>query len=147
MSYQFARINLAQSNYTPTVDWQYLDCRDSHTVDAVDNIYKTYCTYKKFSSVMPMFHSRYTDPMTDMIGYYDNNLLVAWSLIRRFDHENALCDQFAWTYHNPKSRLGIESLKTECAIYKARGFKFLYLEQAHLYKSEIDGFEILGPLE
>jgi hypothetical protein len=85
--------------------------------------------------------------MTDMIGYYDNNLLVAWSLIRRFDHENALCDQFAWTYHNPKSRLGIESLKTECAIYKARGFKFLYLEQAHLYKSEIDGFEILGPLE
>jgi hypothetical protein len=33
-------------------------------------------------------------------------------------------------------------MKTECAIYKARGFKYLYLEQAHLYKSEIQGFEI-----
>jgi len=37
-------------------------------------------------------------------------------------------------------------MKTECAIYKARGFRYLYLEQAHLYKSEIDGFEILGPM-
>ena len=44
-------------------------------------------------------------------------------------------------------RLGIESLQTECAIYKARGFKYLYLEQAHLYKQDMDGFEILGPLE
>jgi hypothetical protein len=47
----------------------------------------------------------------------------------------------------PKMRLGIETMKTECAIYRARGFQYLYLEQAHSYKSEIDGFEILGPLE
>jgi hypothetical protein len=38
-------------------------------------------------------------------------------------------------------------MKTECAIYKSRGFRYLYLEQAHEYKKEIDGFEILGPLE
>jgi hypothetical protein len=44
-------------------------------------------------------------------------------------------------------RLGIESMKTECAIYKARGFEYLYLEQANLYKKDIDGFEILGPLK
>jgi hypothetical protein len=84
--------------------------------------------------------------MADVIGYYDNSKLVAWSLIRRFDDRNALCDQFAWTYHRPKFRLGIETMKTECAIYRARGFDYLYLEQAHLYKSEIDGFEILGPM-
>ena len=95
---------------------------------------------------MPIFHSRYRDPMADIIGYYDNTKLVAFSLIRRFDQQNAQCDQFAWTYHKPKMRLGIETMKTECAIYKKRGFKFLYLEQAHLYKQEIDGFEILGPL-
>ena len=41
---------------------------------------------------------------------------------------------------------GIETMKTECAIYRARGFDYLYLEQAHLYKTEIDGFEILGPM-
>jgi hypothetical protein len=95
---------------------------------------------------MPMFHSRYRDPQADIIGYYDNAKLVAWSLIRRFDDRNALCDQFAWTYHRPRLRLGIETMKTECAIYRARGFDYLYLEQAHLYKSEIDGFEILGPM-
>jgi hypothetical protein len=85
--------------------------------------------------------------MADLIGYYDADRLVAWSLIRRFDQHNAQCDQFAWTYHRPKLRMGIETMKTECAIYKEQGFQYLYLEQAHLYKSEIDGFEILGPLE
>ena len=147
MSYQFARIELEKTNYTPAVEWKYLDNLDETTLNKLDEIYKYYCIYKHFASVMPMFHSRYKDPMADVIGYYDNNKLVAWSLIRRFDDQNAQCDQFAWTYHKPKMRLGIETMKTECAIYKERGFKYLYLEQAHLYKSEIDGFEILGLLE
>ena len=41
--------------------------------------------------------------------------------------------------------LGIKSLKNECAIYKKRGFDYLYLGQADHYKTKIDGFEILGP--
>jgi len=147
MSYQFARIDLSKTNYTPTVSWQYITSREPSVLAQLDSIYKTYCTYKHFASVMPIFHSRYFDPMADIIGYFDQDRLVAWSLIRRFDQHNALCDQFAWTYHNPKTRLGIETMKTECAIYRARGFKYLYLEQAHLYKSKIQGFEILGPLE
>lgn len=147
MTYQFARIDLKCTNYTPTVHWEYITDRSSDTLAKLDDIYRTYCIYKHFASVMPMFHSRYLDPMADVIGYYDQNRMVAWSLIRRFDEHNALCDQFAWTYHNPRQRLGIETMKTECAIYKSRGFDYLYLEQAHLYKSEIDGFEILGPLE
>jgi hypothetical protein len=147
MSYQFARIDLSKTSYTPTVSWQYITSREPLVLAQLDSIYKTYCTYKHFASVMPIFHSRYFDPMADIIGYFDQDRLVAWSLIRRFDQHNALCDQFAWTYHNPKTRLGIETMKTECAIYKARGFEYLYLEQAHLYKSAIDGFEILGPLE
>jgi hypothetical protein len=146
MSYQFARIDLAKTAYTPSVRWQCITGRDPATLAQLDDIYRQYCAYKHFASVMPMFHSRYTDPMADIIGYYDNNQLVAWSLIRRFDQHNALCDQFAWTYHQPKMRLGIETMKTECAIYRERGFQYLYLEQAHIYKSEIDGFEILGPL-
>ena len=147
MSYAFARINLAKTNYKPSVTWRYITSRDADTLSRLDRIYRDYCIYKKFASVMPMFHSRYTDPMTDVIGYYDQDQLVAWSLIRRFDDHNALCDQFAWTYHNPRLRLGIETMKTECAIYRARGFEYLYLEQAHLYKQEIDGFELLGPAE
>ena len=147
MSYQFARIDLSKTNYTPSVSWQYITSRESSVLAQLDSIYKTYCTYKHFASVMPIFHSRYFDPMADIIGYHDQDRLVAWSLIRRFDQHNALCDQFAWTYHRPRLRLGIETMKAECAIYKARGYQYLYLEQAHLYKSDMDGFEILGPLE
>ena len=143
-SYQFARIDLSKTNYSIDVEWMYITRPD---ISALNAIYRDYCVYKKFSSVMPIFNSRYTDPMTDVIGYYDHARLVAFSLIKRYDEHNALCDQFAWTYHNPKLRMGIETMKTECAIYKARGFKYLYMEQAHLYKSEIDGFEILGPME
>ena len=142
--YQFARIDLSQTNYSVNVECMFMDRPDIAELNAV---YKKYCKYKKFASVMPIFDSRYTDPMTDVLGYYDTGRLVAFSLIRRFDAHNALCDQFAWTYHRPEMRLGIESLKAECAIYKAKGFRYLYLEQAHEYKREIDGFEILGPLE
>jgi hypothetical protein len=142
--YQFARIDLSKTNYKINVEWMYMPHPD---ISALNAIYRAYCTHKRFASVMPIFDARYLDPMTDVIGYYDKAKLVAFSLIRRYDEHNALCDQFAWTYHNPRMRLGIETMKTECAIYRARGFKYLYMEQAHLYKSEIDGFEILGPLE
>jgi hypothetical protein len=144
MSYQFARIDLSKTDYQPTVKWSLLTYPD---IAELNKIYRDYCRYKKFESVMPIFDSRYTDPMTDVIGYFDQDQMVAFSLIRRYDDQNALCDQFAWNYHNPKLRLGIETMKTECAIYKERGFKYLYLEQAHLYKQEINGFEILGPME
>ena len=147
MSYQFARIDLSKTNYEPTVEWQYITSREPYVLAQLDDIYRTYCIYKHFVSVMPIFHSRYNDPMAEIIGYYDQDKLVAFSLIRKFDQHNAQCDQFAWTYHRPKLRMGIETMKTECAIYKQQGFQYLYLEQAHLYKSEIDGFEILGPLE
>lgn len=147
MTYQFARIDLSKTNYTTSIEWAYIEHFDAVTIDRLDDIYRTYCIHKRFASVMPMFHSRYTDPMTDVLGYYDNKKLVAFSLIKRYDKHNALCDQFAWTYHQPQLRLGIETMKAECAIYKARGFQYLYLEQAHLYKSSMDGFEILGPLE
>ena len=147
MTYQFARVDLSKNSYQPAVQWAYLDPTDSAVQERLLEIYRTYCIYKHFGSVMPMFVSRFLDPMADVIGYYDQDRLVAWSLIRRFDEHNALCDQFAWTYHNPRQRLGIETLKTECAIYRERGFHYLYLEQAHLYKQEIEGFEILGPME
>lgn len=145
MSYQFARIDLAKTSYRESVQWSYLD-KTPGEIDQCLDIYRTYCIYKHFGSVMPLFVSRLQDPMADVIGYHDRGRMVAFSLIRRYDDKNAMCDQFAWTYHDPKLRLGIETMKTECAIYQARGFDYLYLEQAHLYKQEITGFEILGPM-
>lgn len=146
MSYQFARIDLSRTNYSESVNWAYIRNFHDDMLHQLDDIYRTYCRYKHFSSVMPMFHSRYTDPMTDVIGYYDNNSMVAFSLIKRYDKHNVECVQFAWTYHDPRLRLGIETMKTECAIYKAQGFHYLYLEQAHVYKQQIQGFEFLGPM-
>ena len=95
---------------------------------------------------MPLFDNQFHDPLTDIVGYYHCNELVAFSLIKKYDQYNAEARQFAWNYADPELRLGIESLKNECAVYKARGFKYLYLGTADDYKKQIDGFEILGKL-
>ena len=142
MSYQFARIRLEETQYQPTTDWYYITEPD---IAQLNDIYRTYCIYKHFASVMPIFDSQYLDANTDIIGYRDAGDLVAFSLMKRYDDHNVLASQFAWTYRNPRTRLGIESLRTECAIYQQRGFKYLYLDQVHLYKQSFDGFEILGP--
>jgi hypothetical protein len=144
VTYQFARIDLSQTTYQPTVDWYYITKPD---MSVLQDIYRTYCIYKHFASVMPLFNSQFTDPLTDVIGYRDQDRLVAFSLMKRYDNKNVLASQFAWTYHNPRSRLGVESLKTECAIYRERGFQYLYLDQAHLYKQSLEGFEFLGGLQ
>ena len=144
MTYQFARIDLSKTTYEPVVTWEYL--REPNIAQLRD-IYSTYCIYKHFASVMPLFDSQFTDPMTDVIGYRESGELVAFSLMKRYDTENVLASQFAWNYRNPRTRLGVESLKTECAIYRDRGYKFLYLDQAHLYKQGLEGFEILGPIQ
>jgi hypothetical protein len=144
MSYQFARIDLAKTTYQATVDWKLLT---EPNIPVLRDIYRTYCIYKHFASVMPLFDSQFTDSTTDVIGYYEEGQLVAFSLMKRYDTKNVLASQFAWTYHNPRTRLGVESLKTECAIYRERGFEYLYLDQAHLYKQGLEGFEILGTLQ
>ena len=140
----YARIRLQATDYTAdSVTWSFIQ---DPNVDQLNSIYRRYCEHKKFQSVMPIFASEYTDPRNDIIGYWQDQELVAFSIIRRYDHVNAEAVQFAWTYSNPKSRLGVESLKTECAIYRDRGFDYLYLDQADDYKREIQGFEILGVL-
>jgi hypothetical protein len=138
----YARIDLERTNYTILQsNWQFIQQPNTQTLNA---IYAQYCNYKKFKSVMPIFDSEYTDLQTDIIGYFDNNQLVAFSLIKKYDCDNVEALQFAWTYHNPKLRLGITSLEHECALYKQLGYKFLYLGEANEYKSKIQGFEILG---
>lgn len=142
----YARIDLKQTMYQfipsskilpPPVD-----------IKNLNRIYKTYCDYKKFTSVMPIFDSEYRDPDIKIHGYYDPDnsaKLIAFSLIKIYDNVNIEAIQFAWDYERPELELGIKSLKHECAFYKAAGFKYLYLGGAEEYKSKIDGFEILGP--
>ena len=143
---EYCRIDLSKTNYTPMSG---TDCRyivhESMYPECFE-IYQQYCEYKQFNSVMPLFEQQFRDIYTEIIGYFSNQKLVAFSLIKKYDLENVEAIQFAWDYNDPKLRLGIESLKNECAIYKSRGFKYFYLGQADQYKSQIDGFEVLGKL-
>jgi len=135
---KFARIDLSKTNYTHTDKFKYLTIRD---YAELNEIYIKYCRYKQFSSVMPLF----VDNTMEIIGYYDSGL-IGFSLIRCWDQDNAECVQFAWDYKNPEYRLGIVSLENECAVYKARGFRYLYLGQDAEYKRQFDGYEVLGPI-
>ena len=82
----YARINLEKTDYsTLQSGWEFLRNPD---IKELNTIYTQYCRYKKFSSVMPIFDIEYTDPRNDLIGYHDGPKLVAFSIIRKHDHDN-----------------------------------------------------------
>ena len=139
---KYARIDLSKTDYKQIDNWQYIT---NPNINELNRIYLEYCRYKQFKSVMPIFDSQYLDQNTDILGYYDNDRLIAFSLIRKYDQYNAECAQFAWDYACPEIRLCIETMKHECALYKSLGYQYLYLGGADEYKKEIDGFEMLGP--
>ena len=144
---KYCRIDLSKTNYTPLKYAYHMSMlgRDAG-LDQLKEIYKKYCTHKKFESVVPLFDGMIFDKYTDVVCYYPDDKLSAFSLVKRYDRENAEALQFAWDYKQPELRLGLESLKHECAYYKNQGYKYLYLGLADEYKSQIDGYEILGPI-
>lgn len=144
---KFCRIDLSKTNYE-TFKFGHLlsSVEKDDRMEQIQEIYRKYCTHKKFESVVPLFSGMIFDRYTDVIGYYPNDKLSAFSIVKRYDRENAEALQFAWDYKNPELRLGIESLKHECSYYKSQGYKYLYLGLADEYKSQIDGYELLGPI-
>ena len=138
----YARIDLSKTNYEIAPFYKRIG---GPNPKVLERIYNAYCVHKKFKSVMPIFSEEYNDEKNNVLGYYDKDILVAFSLIRCYNNKNAEAIQFAWDYANPRLQLGIKSLQNECALYKKRGFDYLYLGQADPYKLKIDGFEILGP--
>ena len=138
---KYCRINLSQTNYTLSTHAYVMTDKP---VEQLKAIFKSYCEYKKFDGIMPIFDSQYIDPSNTVIGYSSNNKLVAFSLIRRYDEDNAESIQFAWDYKEPKLRLGIASLETECALFKEMGYKYLYLGPVEEYKKKFNGYEEIG---
>jgi len=143
MALKYCRIDLSKTNYVQLSNWMYLPNPD---INELNEIYKKYCKHKKFSSVMPMFENDYANTANEIIGYTFKEKIVAFSFITKLDKFSIEGNQFAWDYNNPELKLGIESLKHECAIYRDRGFKYYYLGHADKYKTQIDGFEMLGRL-
>jgi len=143
LTIKYARIRLDKTNYKILDNFSLLE---SYNLIELKNIFKDYCQHKQFLSVEPMWDAEFTWDHNDVLGYYDDNKLVAWSVVTKYSHDDVYNVQFAWNYANPNLRLGIKSIQSECAYYKSLGYKYYYLGEAHKYKSEIDGFEILGSL-
>ena len=141
----YSRINLSKTNYDKSkIKINARIITEPDPVE-VEKIYDTYVKYKKFDSVMPLFAEEYLYPQSEVFGYYDEDKLVAFSLMFRYNSKNVAALQFAWDYENPKLRLGINSLKWECATYKEQGYDYIYLGDADEYKKYFDGFEVCGP--
>ena len=138
---KYCRINLAQTNYKLSPHAYVMEHKP---IDKLKAIFKMYCEYKQFEGIMPIFDSQYTDPSNTVIGYSNNGELVAFSLVRSYDSDNAESIQFAWNYKEPRLRLGIASLETECALYKQMGSKYLYLGPVEEYKKKFNGYEEIG---
>ena len=143
MSELYGRIDLSKTNYNVTLEYKVLQHPD---VERISSIYRDYCLYKQFESVMPLFREEFFYPQTDMIAYYDEDVIVGFTMMFRYNTHSVAAAQFAWTYHKPEIRLGINSLHHICAYYKSERYKYLYLGDAAEYKQSLDGFEICGPI-
>jgi len=137
---KFCRINLHKTNYK-TLPNAFVANKNDIDVDLLQSIYKKYCIYKKFDSVMPIFNEEFFE--NEIIVYKDFEVIVAFSMLGIYNTKNVENYQFAWNYNQPKLRLGIESIKHECAYYKKAGYDYLYLGEVDEYKKQFDGFEIL----
>lgn len=138
---EYARIDLSLTNYRVLDNCRLIADPD---VEQLRAIYVTYCRHKQFISVEPMWDLDFLWPHNDVLGYYDGDSLVAWSVVTRYSDRDVYAVQFAWDYVNPGLKLGYQSLRSECAYYKDQGYHYYYLGEAHRYKADIQGFEILG---
>jgi hypothetical protein len=140
---KFGRIDLTKTTYNIILDAHLLN---PVPIDEINQVYETYCLYKNFKSVMPLVPGRFTIPGTEVLGYYDQNKLIAWSMYRIWDSKSIVIDHHAWDYSNPKLRIGLHSLENECALYRDRGYRYMYFEFITPYMMDLQGFEILGTL-
>jgi hypothetical protein len=112
-----------------------------------EQIYKKYIQHNDIENPHPVFEEEWNTEAkynADVLGYYDKNKLVAWSLTYKFpSKKTVIADQFAWDYVNPKLKLGYKTIRSECAYYKAQGYKYFILGDPDKYKEELQGYEII----
>lgn len=144
---KYCRIDLSKTNYNLIQGaWILSHVEKEDRIQYMQDIYKAYCQHKNFESVVPLFEALFFEKNNDVIGYTNWDKFAAFSIVKKYDNENAESLQFAWNYSNPNLRLGIKSIEHECAWYKRLGFKYLYLGLADEYKKQFDGYEELGPI-
>jgi hypothetical protein len=138
-----AYIALQDTNYKPLLDYEILtNIKDPAWL--ID-IYLEYCRYKKWESVQPMFPGEFTDPRVEIVTYKHQGSVVAWTYIRKLDETVIDNMQFSWNYREPKLKLGYKSIRTECAIYRDRGFTEMLIATEMHYKKQLQGYNVYGP--
>lgn len=138
---EYCRINLAKTNYSLLDSFKLIT---DPNVGQLQEIFVKYCKYKQFISVEPMWDLEFIWQHNDVLGYYDHTKLVAWSVVTKYNDNDVYSVQFAWDYESPELELGNKSLRSECAYYKNLGYRYYYLGEAHKYKQDIDGFEVIN---
>lgn len=135
----YYRIDLEKTNYK---EIEYKILNESSYENLVE-IYKKYLIYKNFEGALPIYLEDVQQSNSEIIGYFDKQELVAFSLILLYpSRKSVTADQFAWDYKNPKLKLGYKSIRSECARYKRLGFKYFHLGDYYNYKADLKGFEI-----
>ena len=66
----YARIKLKETNYTGTIPRITVKLERNFNADQMQKIYRDYCVYKRFPSVMPLFIDEYLYPQSDVIYTY-----------------------------------------------------------------------------
>lgn len=140
----FCRINLHKTNYSK---YHSVTVLENINIGILKTIYYAYCEHKQFKSIMPFIKEQYLSINSEVLGYYDADKLVAYSLIYKYPSINSVVsEQFVWDYKKPSLRLGINSLKNECAFYKKLGYDYLYLGEPSPYKEKFSGYEVVSNL-
>ena len=136
----YCRIRLQETNYQEYHNYRILG---SSSFERCLEIYKDYIRYKKFEDTVPIFREEFEIPHSDIIGYYDENELVAFTIAYKFKSVNSVwADQFAWNYKNKKLGLGHVANKNEIPLYKRLRYDYYYLGESSDYKSKLQGYEI-----
>ena len=137
------RIDLTKTNYKQ-INFKLLGKND---FASCEQIYKQYIEHNEIANPHPVFEEEWNREAkynADVLGYYDKDVLVAWSLVYKFpSKQTILADQFAWNYENPKLKLGYRSIRSECAYYKSKAYKYFILGDPDKYKEELQGYEII----
>lgn len=141
----YGYIALQETKYKPLLDYEILTNVENNAW--LLDIYHAYTKYKQFPSVQPIFHGEFTDPRCEFVTYKVDSKVVAWTMIRKLDETVVDNMQFCWDYKNPKLKLGYKSIRTECAIYRDRGYTQMLIDTEMHYKKQLQGYNIYGPAQ
>ena len=116
------------------------------SLDDAKRVYEIYCQYKKFESVIPLYHGDID--LYEWFCYFEDHKLIAWQQTQIYPEDKvAFQIQFAWNYHNPNLKLGWRFNDHVSAWLKFKGYDYLYMGDHESYMSKLDGYEILNDEE